>query len=56
MDSKQQGQWLTSKEAKKRLKISDCELMHRRESGKLIFKKVGRAFYYFIEDEKVEQK
>ena len=50
MNNKQQGQWLTSKEAKKRLKISDCELMHRRESGKLFFKKVGRAFYYYFDN------
>ena len=52
----QQGQWLTSKETQKRLKISGCELMHKRERGELKFEKRGRAFYYFIEDEKAEQK
>ncbi len=41
-------QWLTSKEAKSVLKVSDCQLMHLRESGKLTFKKVGRAYYYLL--------
>ena len=30
------------------MKISGCELMHRRESGVLEFKKVGNAFYYML--------
>ena len=30
--------------------------MHKRKRGELKFEKRGRAFYYFIEDEKVEQK
>ena len=38
--------WLTSKEAQKSLKVSGCELMHLRVSGKLKFKKQGNAFYY----------
>lgn len=38
--------WLTSKEAQKRLKISGCDLMHLRVSGKLKFKKQGNAYYY----------
>jgi hypothetical protein len=38
--------WYSSKEAKSILKISDCELMHRREAGKLIFVKKGNAFFY----------
>ena len=50
MDSKQQSQWLTSKETKKLLKISDCELMHRRERGELKFEKRGRAYFYFFEN------
>ncbi|MBM7074249.1 hypothetical protein JQC92_19835 [Shewanella sp. 202IG2-18] len=41
--------WLTSKEAQKALKISGCVLMHRRESGKLQFKNIGRAFMYYID-------
>lgn len=38
--------WLTSKEIKRELKISSCELMHRRVSNELIFKKVGNAYFY----------
>jgi hypothetical protein len=36
-----------SQETKKRLKISDCELAHIRNAGKLKFLKKGKAFYYF---------
>lgn len=38
--------WLSSKEIKIQLKISGCELMHRRERGELEFKKVGNAYLY----------
>ncbi|MBH0011429.1 hypothetical protein I6F66_04980 [Pseudoalteromonas sp. NZS100_1] len=48
-NQKQQGEWFSSKETIKLLKISDCELMHRRERGELKFEKRGRAFFYFIE-------
>lgn len=44
--------WLTSKETQKALKISGCELMHRRESGELKFKKVGNAYFYLIDNKK----
>ena len=44
--------WYTSKEAKQILKVSDCTLMHMRESGKLQFKKKGNAYFYFI-DQKI---
>ena len=37
---------LTSKEAKSILKVSDCKLMHLRESGVLRAKKDGRRFMY----------
>jgi hypothetical protein len=40
--------WLTSKETKSLLKISDCKLMHLRLEGKIDFKKVGMAFLYCI--------
>lgn len=40
--------WLSSKDAMKALKISACELMHKREAGKLEFKKKGNAFFYKI--------
>jgi hypothetical protein len=37
---------LTSKEAKKELKIKDCDLAHIRISGKLKYTKKGNAFLY----------
>lgn len=40
--------WLTSKDTKSLLKISDCKLMHLRLEGKIEFKKVGKAFLYLI--------
>ena len=42
------GKWLSGKQAIDHLKISDCELMHRRERGELKFEKRGRAYFYFI--------
>lgn len=47
--------WLTSKETQKVLKISGCELMHLRESGKLKFKKQGNAYYYLVSQNQVNQ-
>ncbi len=44
--------WLTSKETKEALKLSDCELMHERVSGKIKFKKIGNAYYYDINKSK----
>jgi len=44
----QKGVWLSSKEVMKHLKISACELMHRRERGLLKFEKRGRAYFYYI--------
>jgi len=38
--------WLSSKDIKKHLKLSGCQLMHLRESGELEFKKNGNAFFY----------
>ncbi len=38
--------FLSSKETKKELKISSCELMHLRESGKLKYIKKGNAYFY----------
>ncbi len=43
-------EWLSSKEVQKKLKIKSCDLMHLREAGKLKFKKVGNAFFYWISD------
>jgi hypothetical protein len=44
----QKEKWLSSKEALKYLKITDCELMHRRERGELKFEKRGRAYFYYF--------
>ena len=40
--------WLTSKETKSLLKISDCKLMHLRLEGRIEFKKEGRTYLYLI--------
>ncbi|MGB2707377.1 MAG: hypothetical protein WBC41_04435 [Pseudoalteromonas nigrifaciens] len=45
----QKGKWLSSKDAMKQLKISSCELMHRRERGEFKFEKRGRAYFYYVE-------
>lgn len=45
--------WCSSKETKKALKISDCELMHIRLAGKLEFKKVGNSYFYHLDKSKV---
>jgi hypothetical protein len=41
--------WVRSKDACKLLKLSTCELMHARESGKIPFKKIGNAFLYLVD-------
>lgn len=41
--------WLSSKEAKKILKVSDCRLSHLRNEGKLVFMKKGNAFLYSLQ-------
>ena len=41
-----ENEWLSSKETKAKLKISDCKLMHLRTEGKLEFKKDKNAFFY----------
>lgn len=40
------SKYLNSKETKKRLKISSCELMHLREEGKIDFIKKGNSYFY----------
>ncbi|WP_057831079.1 DNA-binding protein [Colwellia sp. TT2012] len=54
-DHQENTTWLTSKEAQKLLKISGCELMHLRVSGKLTFKKQGNAYYYLVQQNQVDQ-
>lgn len=46
--SKEEGDWLPSVDARKALRISDCELAHRREAGKLAWRKNGRRFEYLV--------
>ena len=41
--------WLSSKETKKILKISDCRLSHLRNEGELVFMKKGSAFLYSLQ-------
>lgn len=48
MNRQPEKKWLTSKETKSLLKISDCKLMHLRLEDKIEFKKVGTAYYYNI--------
>lgn len=48
--------WLTSKEAMKALKVSGCDLMHRRERGELQYRKQGNAYYYAIEEEHISSR
>ena len=38
--------YLTSKEAKKELKVQDCDLAHIRNAGRLQFTKKGKAYLY----------
>jgi hypothetical protein len=44
------GEWLTSQDTQKRLRISSCELMHLRVVGRLRFRKHGNAFRYDPDD------
>ena len=48
--------WLTSKEAKAKLRVSSCHLMHMREAGILKFQKKANAFLYAKEDIEREKK
>ena len=55
---KNRFKYLTSKEAKKELKVQDCELAHIRNSGKLQFAKKGNSYLYYkesVEELKIKQ-
>jgi len=41
--------WVSSKEAQKILKVSDCHLSHLRNDGKLVFIKKGNAYLYSLQ-------
>lgn len=43
---KKQDKTYTSKEAKEKLKVSDCHLKHLREVGEITATKKGNAFLY----------
>jgi|688.fasta_scaffold1625708_2 hypothetical protein len=43
------AKYLTSQDAKKELKVQDCDLAHIRNAGKLKFTKKGNAYLYFKE-------
>ena len=43
------SKWLTSKETMSKLGISGCDLMHKRMSGELVFKKKGNAYLYLVD-------
>lgn len=45
--------WCSSKETKRALKISDCELMHMRSAQNLEFKKTGNAYFYLLDKNQV---
>lgn len=51
-DANQNSEWFSSSEAREKLRISSCELMHLREAGQLRFKKQGNAFLYAANDVK----
>lgn len=40
------GDWLGSKEARKELEVSACDLSHIREAGELRYRKAGNAYRY----------
>jgi hypothetical protein len=39
-------QWVRSADVRKALKLSTCDLAHKRQSGEIEAKKVGNAYYY----------
>jgi hypothetical protein len=48
--------YLTSNEAKEKLKIQDCDLAHIRNSGNLQYIKKGNSYLYLVESvEKFKQ-
>lgn len=46
--------WLTSREMAAWLNVSDCELSHLRQKGKLKFEKRGKAFYYLADPNSIK--
>ncbi len=50
----QQSKWVRSAEARKALKLSTCDLAHKREAGEIESKKVGNAYLYKLPSEDFE--
>ena len=48
--------WLGSREMAKKLNVSDCELAHLRQAGKLEFRKRGNALLYRYDVDATEVK
>ncbi len=44
------GDWVRSDEARRRLKLSTCELAHARQSGQVSFRKEGNAYLYLVKE------
>jgi hypothetical protein len=49
-EQEQPSKWVRSAEARKALKLSTCDLAHKRDSGGIESKKVGNAYLYKIAD------
>lgn len=47
--AKSEERWLRSAEVCKMLRISTCELSHRRNAGEIPFKKKGNTYFYQLE-------
>jgi len=55
--SELEANYMPTKEVKSTLRISDCDVMHFREEGKIAFIKKGNGFWYLRSDvEKLKAK
>ena len=52
MKDSENQQWLDTKQVRKELKLSACDLSHIRDAGKLRFRKKGNAYLYAEDDVK----
>ena len=43
-------EWLRSDDARKKLRVSTCDLAHLRQRGKIAFRKAGNAYLYSARD------
>jgi len=56
VDGTSKVDWVRSDEARKRLKMSTCELAHARQSGQISFRKEGNMYLYLVEDKTAEER